>query len=290
MSDATRPAAPPAIQFENVTLHRGGTLILDGVSGRIGGGETVALLGANGSGKTTLSRVMLGQMWPSEGVVHVLGERLGRTELRKLRRRIGVVNGATDLGPGELRRTGAIVDARLDAVSAVCTGFFATVSQFEKPTEEQRDAAAELLRIVGLGHRLSHPLLKLSTGEQRRAVLARALVTKPELVILDEPTAGLDLPGREQLLAALADLRAARPRPTILLITHHVEEIPGDAERVWLMQAGRLTHDGPPAEVLQNDALSAAFGCDVRVSHDHGRYWVQVAANPWAGARAAVGT
>ncbi|MFH5802689.1 ABC transporter ATP-binding protein [Alienimonas sp. DA493] len=281
MSHSPRPDAPPAVQLEGVTLHRGGTRILDGVSGRIEAGETVALLGANGCGKTTLSRVTLGQMWPSEGVVHVLGERLGRTELRKLRRRIGVVNGATDLGPGELRRPGSIVDARLDAVAAVCTGFFATVSQFEKPTDDQRETAAELLRVVGLGHRLSHPLMTLSTGEQRRAVLARALVTRPELVILDEPTAGLDLPGREQLLAALADLRAARPRPTILLITHHVEEIPGDADRVWLMRAGRIVEDGAPAETLTNDALSAAFGCDVRVSHEHGRYWVQVAANPW---------
>jgi len=279
---------PPAVALDGVTLHRGGTVILDDVSGRIDAGQTVALLGANGSGKTTLSRVMLGQMWPSEGTVDVLGERLGRTDVRALRKRVAVVNGATAVGPVGYSQTGAIVDGRLDAVSAVCTGYFATVGRYDRPTDEQRDRAAELLRVVGLGHRLSHPLMSLSTGEQRRAVLARALVTQPELVILDEPTAGLDLPGREQMLGALSDLRASTPRPTILLITHHVEEIPGDADRVWLMRTGRITHDDAPARVLTNGALSEAFGCDVRVSAEHGRYWVQVAANPWASADAPV--
>ena len=270
-----------AIRFANVTLRRGETVILDDVSGRAGAGETVAVLGANGSGKTSLSQVLLGQAWPSAGTVRVLGERLGRTDVRALRRRIAVVNGT--VGDAGAHRAGAVVDGRLDAVAAVCTGFFATVGRFDRPTDEQRDAAVDLLRRVGLGHRLSHPLASLSTGERRRAVLARALVTRPELVILDEPTAGLDLPGREQLLAVLAGLRRADPRPTILLITHHVEEIPGDADRVWLLRAGRIVRDGPPEEVLTDAALSAAFGCDVRVSAAHGRYWVTVAADPWAG-------
>ncbi len=262
---------PPAAALDGVTLRRGDTTILDGVTGRIAAGETVALLGANGCGKTTLSRVLLGQMWPTEGAVRVLGKRLGRTDVRALRRRISVVSGAG----------GTLVDGRLDAVAAVCTGYFATAGRYDRPTDAQRDAAVALLRIVGLGHRLEHALGTLSTGEQRRAILARALVTQPELVILDEPTAGLDLPGRERLLAALTELRRARPRPTVLLITHHVEEIPGDADRVWLMHAGRLTHAGPPAETLTDAALSATFGCDVRVRFEHGRYWVQVAATPW---------
>ena len=274
-------APTTTIRFANVTLRRGETTILDDVSGRAGAGETVAVLGANGSGKTSLTRVLLGQTWPSAGTVRALGETLGRTDVRALRRRIAVVNGAVDGAGGH--RPGAVVDGRLDAVSAVCTGFFATVGRYDRPTEDQRDAAVDLLRRVGLGHRLSHPLASLSTGEQRRAVLARALVTRPELVILDEPTAGLDLPGREQLLAVLAGLRRADPRPTVLLITHHVEEIPGDADRVWLLRAGRITHDGPPGQVLTDAALSAAFGCDVRVSAAHGRYWVRVAADPWAG-------
>ncbi|NNJ27786.1 putative ABC transporter ATP-binding protein YlmA [Planctomycetes bacterium LzC2] len=266
--------------MEDVRLRRGDTLILDGLNARINAGETVALLGANGCGKTTLSRVLLGQMWPTDGRVQVLGKTLGRTDVRALRRRISVVNGATSIGPVGVS-SGAIVDARLDAVAAVCTGYFATVGRYDRPTDAQRAAAVDLLRVVGLGHRLEHRLSSLSTGEQRRAVLARALVTEPELVILDEPTAGLDLPGRERLLAALADLRNARPRPTVLLITHHVEEIPGDADGVWLMRSGRLTHAGPPADVLTSEALSTTFGCDVRVTFEHGRYWVQVAATPW---------
>ena len=277
---------PPAVRLEHVSLRRGETLILDRVSGRIGAGETVALLGANGCGKTTLSRALLGQMWASDGAVQVLGETLGRTDVRALRRRIGVVNGATHAGPAGFHQTGALVNARLDAVAAVCTGFFATAGRYDRPTDAQRDAAVALLRAVGLGHRLSHPLMSLSTGEQRRAILARALVNAPEFVILDEPTAGLDLPGREQMLAALAELRRSRPRPTVLLITHHVEEIPGDADRVWLMRAGRLTHDGAPARVLTDAALSETFGCTVQVARNHGRYWVQVAADSWGGAGA----
>ncbi|MEM9702322.1 MAG: ATP-binding cassette domain-containing protein [Planctomycetota bacterium] len=270
----------PAVLLSDVRLRRGSTTILDGVSGRIGAGELVALLGANGCGKTSLSRVILGQLHPTRGTADVLGERLGRTDVRALRRRIGVVNGATALGSVGVS-SGAIVDARLDAVAAVCTGYFATVGRYDRPTAPQRERAILLLQMVGLGHRLTHRLADLSTGERRRAVLARALVTRPELVILDEPTAGLDLPGRERLLAALAELRAADPRPTVLLITHHVEEIPGDADRVWLMRGGRLTHDGPPSKVLTDPALTAAFGCAVQVRREHGRYWALVAATPW---------
>ena len=284
MTLADDPTPPPAVRLEDVSLRRGETRILDRVSGRIDAGETVALLGANGCGKTTLCRALLGQMWPSDGSIRVLGETLGRTDVRALRRRIGVVNGTTNAGPAGFHQTGALVNARLDAVAAVCTGYFATAGRYDRPTDDQRDAAVDLLRTVGLGHRLSHPLTTLSTGERRRAILARALVNAPEFVILDEPTAGLDLPGRERMLAALAELRRSRPRPTVLLITHHVEEIPGDADRVWLMRAGRITHDGAPDRVLTGPALSETFGCAIRVTKNHGRYWVQVAADPWGAA------
>ncbi|MEO0561684.1 MAG: ATP-binding cassette domain-containing protein, partial [Chloroflexota bacterium] len=194
--------AAAAVEARDLVVERGGTRILDGVRLRVGRGEVVALLGPNGCGKTTLARCLVGQVWPTGGAVELLGHRLGGgADLRALRRRVAVVNPTLD--EGEAHATGATVDGELDAVSAVCTGWFGTVGLYDEVTAEQRARAEGLLRTVGLGHRLGHRVAVLSTGERRRLLVARAMAGEPELLILDEPTAGLDVAGREQVLAAV---------------------------------------------------------------------------------------
>jgi iron complex transport system ATP-binding protein len=266
--------------LEGVTLHRRGTDILRGIDVTLPAGRCTALLGPNGCGKTTLCRVLLGQLYPTSGTATVLGETLGRTDVRQLRHRIGVVNPTVDLAVDH-HQTGAVVDASLSATDAVCTGLFASVGLYDRPTDDQRDHARGLLDRVGLGHRKDHRLGVLSTGEQRRALIARALVRRPELLILDEPTAGLDLAGREQVLATIDRVLAEPQPPAVLMVTHHLEELPPKTERVLLMKQGQLRDAGPPEQAITNEALSALFDCPVHVRRSHGRYWLEVLPEAW---------
>ncbi len=179
---------------------------------------------------------------------------------------------------------GAVVDADLSATEAVITGFFGTVGLYDKYTDAQHDRARELLAMVGLPHRMDLRFGLLSTGEQRRALIARALVHVPELLILDEPTAGLDLAGREQVLATIEQvLNQPNPRdaPAILMITHHVEELSPQTHRVMLMKDGRFISAGTPDQIITPKKLGEAFGCKVSVERVHGRYWLKVMPEAW---------
>jgi iron complex transport system ATP-binding protein len=268
-----------AVEVQGLTVVRRDTTILDNVNCTLERGRYTAILGPNGCGKTTFSRCLLGQMFASAGTVTVLGQTLGQTDIRKLRRRIGVVNPTTDAGGHHV--TGAVVDADLSATESVITGYFATVGLYDRYTDAQRDRARELLTLVGLSHRLDHRLGLLSTGEQRRALIARSLVHVPELLILDEPTAGLDLAGREQVLATIEQVLRQPSAPAVLMITHHVEELSPNTHRVMLMNNGRFTAAGPPEQIITPELLSDAFGCKVFVERVHGRYWLQVLPEAW---------
>ena len=268
-----------AVEVKALRVVRGQTTILDDLSLQIPRGQCTAILGPNGCGKTTFCRTLLGQIFITAGSVRVLGQTLGQTDVRQLRRRIGIVNPTTDIGASHV--TGAVVDASLTATQAVVTGFFATVGRYDQPSEEQTQRARDLLTHVGLGHRLDHRFGVLSTGEQRRALMARALVHWPQLLILDEPTAGLDLAGREQVLATLERVLAHPNPPAVLMITHHVEELSPRTDRVYLMQKGRFIHQGPPEQVITPETLSEVFGCKVYVRRLHGRYWLEVLPEAW---------
>jgi iron complex transport system ATP-binding protein len=269
----------PAAEAVDVHVVRGTTRILDGVSCRLGRGQCAAILGPNGCGKTTFARTLTGQMFVTAGTVRVLGETLGQTDIRALRRRIGIVNPTTDAAGYHV--VGAVVDADLSATDAVCTGYFATVGLYDQVTDEQRDHARALLDHVGLSHRRDQRFGLLSTGEQRRALIARALVHMPELLILDEPTAGLDLAGREQVLATIELILAGANPPAVLMITHHVEELSPRTAQVLLMNAGRFTAAGPPQQIITPERLTETFGCKVFVRRVHGRYWPEVLPEAW---------
>ncbi|MEM6256890.1 MAG: ATP-binding cassette domain-containing protein [Planctomycetota bacterium] len=272
-------ASALAIDCEGLVVKRGPTTILDGVSCQVKRGQAAAILGPNGCGKTTFTRCLTGTMFATQGRLTVLDQTIGQTNILALRKRIGLVNPTTDNGFAHV--TGAVVDAGLSTTMAVCTGYFASVGLYETPSEEQVEHARQLLHSVGLGHRLEHKLGKLSTGEQRRALIARALVHRPELLILDEPTAGLDLRGREQVLATIEQLLSQPDAPALLMITHHVEELSPRTSQVLLMKEGRFVAAGQPDQVINPETLSSVYGCKVYVKKSNGRFWLEVLPEAW---------
>jgi iron complex transport system ATP-binding protein len=261
----------PALHVDRLTVRRGPVTILDNLQWSVPVGARCAILGPNGSGKTTLMRVITGFMWPTQGTVEVLGQRLGATDMRALRRRISVVD------PGE--RFG--VDPDITTLDAALTGYFGSLYLYEQPTPPQRQRAAHLLESVGLSHRLDHKFGLLSTGERRRCLMARALVHLPDLLILDEPTAGLDICGRERILATLDQLQRLHPDLTVLMVTHHVEEISPPTDQVLLLAAGRVAGCGRPEQVISPESLSRTFGCRVFVQKRGGRWWLEVLPEAW---------
>ncbi|MEM9345160.1 MAG: ATP-binding cassette domain-containing protein [Planctomycetota bacterium] len=272
-------ASELAIDCEGLVVKRGPTTILNGISCQVKRGQAAAILGPNGCGKTTFTRCLTGTMFATQGRLTVLDQTIGQTNILALRKRIGLVNPTTDNGFAHV--TGAVVDAALSTTMAVCTGYFASVGLYEQPTDEQVEHARYLLRNVGLGHRLEHKLGKLSTGEQRRALIARALVHRPELLILDEPTAGLDLRGREQVLATIEQLLSQPDAPALLMITHHVEELSPRTSQVLLMKQGRFMAAGEPDQVINPETLSTVYDCKVYVKKSNGRFWLEVLPEAW---------
>ncbi len=275
---------PPAVMVSDLYVTRGQTAILQGIDCTLPAGQCIALLGPNGCGKTTLTKCLTGHMFITQGQVTVLGQTIGQTDVRALRKRIGVVNPVVDAGA--MHTAGAVVDAELTALEAVATGFFATVGLYDIPTHDQWARAEQVLKQVGLAQRLTHRYGLLSSGEQRRCLMARALVHQPELLILDEPTAGLDIAGREQVLATIERIMA-QPGvpgvvpPTVLMITHHIEEISPRTALVLLMKQGRIIAGGPPREVITPESLTQTFGCKVFVKRTHGRWWLEVLPEAW---------
>jgi iron complex transport system ATP-binding protein len=191
--------------------------------------------------------------------------------LPELRKRIRLLQPA---GPYD-------VDAELTAREIVLTGFFASLSLYETPTLQQVTRAEELLKLVGLSQLSQQIYSRMSSGERVRSLLARALTGKPELLLLDEPTSGLDLLGREQLLATIQELATGTEAPAIVIITHHVEELPPAVTQVLLLEDGKIAASGKPQEVLRSEILSRVYRCPVEVKESGGRFYLQVHPQAW---------
>jgi len=262
----------PVVDLVGVSVVRNGTPILDEVTWRIGPGERWALLGPNGSGKTTLLRVAGAGLWPTRGTVDILGGRLGRVDMRELRRRITVVSASV---ARNLRPTQSAFDVVLSGRHA------ALETWWHEYTDDDRDRAAALLDGAGFGGSgfAGRDFGLLSEGERQQVLLARALMGEPELILMDEPAAGLDLGARERLLARLAALAADPTVPPMILVTHHLEEIPPGVTHAALLRGGRMTAAGPIGTVLTDGAVSDAFGVDVAVERRSGR-WRAAAGSP----------
>ncbi len=262
----------PAVSLTDITVTRGPRTILRNLNWTVPAGACAAILGPNGSGKSTLVRVIMGQMWPTVGQVHVLGQLFGQTDLNELRESIRLV------------QTASVVefDPEETTVRVVLTGFFGTVGLFKEITPSMQKRAVSLIRQVGLSAEIQQPFRTLSNGERIRCLIARALVVQPRLLILDEPTAGLDLLAREQVLATVHRLLSLnRNRPTVLMITHHVEELMPETSEVLVLKDGQAFASGPPRKVLTSKILSSVYDCPVTVTRQSGRFWWRVDASAW---------
>jgi iron complex transport system ATP-binding protein len=262
------------LAYRGVTLRLDGVEVLDGVDWEVAEGDRWVVLGPNGSGKTSLLRLAGGWLFPTTGEVDVLGFRLGRVDVRRLRRRLGYASGALAAG---LRPSVAVEDLVVSAKYA------ATETWWHVYDEADRDRARALLERMGCGHLVRRPLATASDGERQRIQLARTLMVDPDLLLLDEPAAGLDLGGREGLVERLAALAGDPAAPPTVLVTHHVEEIPPGFTHALLLRAGRVLAAGPLETTLTAGALTACFGLPVALERRAGR-WSAVGATGAAGA------
>ncbi len=255
--------AAEVLDLRAVRIVRGGATLVDGVDWAVHEGERWVLLGPNGAGKTTLLQVAAAQMHPTSGEAWVLGERLGAVDVFELRPRIGLASAALAerIPPAER------------VVDVVRTASYAVVGRWRERYDAVDDRRAlQLLELMGAGPLAGRTFGTLSEGERKRVQIARALMADPELLLLDEPAAGLDLGAREDLVRRLADLAADPDAPATVLVTHHVEEIPPGFTHVLLLRGGRVVAAGPMASTLTAQALSETFGLPLHLDARGGRH------------------
>lgn len=251
------------LALSGVDLIRGERAILRGVDWCVRRGERWVVLGPNGSGKTTLCRLASLYVHPSRGTIEVLGERLGRTDVRELRRRLGITSAAL----ADMLRPALRVE------DVVVTGKHAALAPWwHEYSVADRTRARELLQRFGCAALAGAGFGTLSSGERQRVLLARTLMNDPALWLLDEPTAGLDLGGREQLVALLGAVAADPGAPATVLVTHHVEEIPRGFTHALLLRSGGVHAAGPIEETLTAQCVSACFDVPVHLERRDGRW------------------
>jgi len=270
MTVAASPVVPassvPLIELDRACVIRGQVRVLHDLSLRIEQGQHTALLGPNGCGKSSFIKLITRELYPlahGDGTVavRVLGQT--RWQVDRLRSQLGIVTGALSSNLSDM--------PGLTVEEAVLTGFFASfvVPAFREVSPEMRERARETLAMTGALPLLQRGYAELSAGETRRVLIARALVHRPQALLLDEPSTGLDLIAREQLIATMREL--ARQGITLVLVTHHIEEIIPEIERVVMLRGGKILADGPRAELLRDAPLSELFGGPIRVVDQAGR-------------------
>jgi iron complex transport system ATP-binding protein len=261
--------APLLIDFQNLTVARGDRRVLRGFTLQVKRGEHVALLGPNGSGKSTLVKLITCELYPETGFRGTRFQLFGQESwaLEDMRQRIGIVT--LDL----LQNLSHEVMVRqVTAREMVLSGFFNSLGLWphHRPTPAHERRARELLRFLEISHLAARPLSAMSSGEQRRAMIGRALVHNPEALILDEPATSLDPGAVREFRTVLRKL--ARSGKSLILVTHHIADLIPEIDRVILMKAGRIVADGPKSKVLTSAALSRLFGAKLRVVHRRGNY------------------
>lgn len=261
---------PPLLQMQSVSVAKNGRHILDGLSLEIREGEHTAIFGPNGAGKSTFIRLITREEYPEpqangHAPLKILGQDLWN--VFELRPQLGIIS--ADLQADFLNRT---MPGRTRGLDVVLSGFFASYGLFphQEVTPAMREQARRALALMEADNLAKALIETMSTGEARRILIARALVNEPRALILDEPTTGLDLLARSRFLGTLQNL--ARHGQTIILVTHRVEEIFPEIDRVILLQEGRILHDGRKRQVLTSRRLSALFGAPIKVQQSHGYY------------------
>lgn len=251
------------IRLKDLTILRGGLRILDGINWTVYEGQQWIVLGQNGAGKTTLLELLSASMQPTTGAAELLGQRLGYADIFELKPRIGLTSAALAdrLPPNET------------VLDVVMTASYAIVGRWRERYESTDHARAHaLLAQLGVSHLGTRTFGTLSEGERKRVQIARALMPDPELLLLDEPAAGVDLGGREDLVGRLGDMVSGDWAPTSIMVTHHLEEIPAGYTHALLLRAGRIFAAGPLADVLTPANLSQTFGVPLGV-YRYGDRW-----------------
>jgi iron complex transport system ATP-binding protein len=251
------------LHFSQVSVLRDGATLVDRLDWSVAEGERWVVLGPNGAGKTTLLQLASANLHPSRGTATILGEQLGAVDVFELRPRIGLSSAAL---AERLPSREAVRDV-------VLTASYAVVGRWREAYEDlDATRADELLAALGVAHLAERRFGTLSEGERKRVQIARALMTDPELMLLDEPAAGLDLGGREDLVRRLGLIAADEDAPALVLVTHHVEEIPPGFTHVLLLRAGRVVAAGPIATTLTAGALADTFGIALELARSGPRW------------------
>jgi iron complex transport system ATP-binding protein len=251
------------LSLESVAVERDFTTILDFVSWQVRAGENWIVFGPNGAGKTTILNVIQGYLWPTSGKVFVLGDQLGNgVDVRELRRSISVVS--------EPVRN--MINEGLTGLEVLVTGARAHLNLFEPSTPTELERAQDLARQTRIQPLLEKTFSVMSTGERQRLLITRALMPEPKVVILDEPCAGLDLAGREWVLQTIEAIARQPDAPSLLLTTHHVEEVTPSFSHALLIQSGKIFAAGPIESIFTGKNISALFGIQVTLAKSNGRY------------------
>lgn len=263
-NELTPPQPDILIQFTDVSLIRNRRPLVSHITWQVAAGQRWIIVGPNGAGKTTLMRLAAAEEFPSTGTIWLLGERIGRTDMRDLRAAIGMCSSAV---AGRIPTGEKVIDL------VVSAGYAILGRWQEEYDSEDLDRAASMLTQVGADHLSDRTWGTLSEGERKRVLIARSLMANPELLLLDEPSAGMDLGGREDLVAYLGELATDPDAPTLVMVTHHVEEIPTGFTHALLLDQGGIVTAGPIDQVLTSDNLSAAFHQPIQVDQVGGRFF-----------------
>ncbi|WP_067780620.1 ABC transporter ATP-binding protein [Actinomyces vulturis] len=251
------------LRMSNVSVVRDGRAIVHDVNVTIEDWQRWVILGPNGAGKTTLARMASGRLYPSKGEVAILDEVLGRTDVSELHARVGLCSSA-------LAQQITNVQSVADIVLSASWGAVGSWRHTYEDADAQR--AVDVLSALGVGHLATRKWGTLSSGERKRVEVARALMPDPELLILDEPASGLDLSGREELVSALEEIVADPASPAMILITHHLEEIPAGFTHALALREGGVVAAGPIQEVITSGVMSDVFGLPLSVTVHDGRF------------------